>query len=170
MDQERLEEASFRDTNNSDNLNSLENKFKKLEYDLGQINSKVNRMSENLEQKRNKISQNRTERVIDSGIFRNIEKELIDSELTFKKLLIEKIRYQKEYEKSVQEYHSLKEKAESYYVRKDSTRIKTQKDLNAETVSTELPNTHKKKFLEIDLKRTNHARFTAQIRLNEEIS
>jgi hypothetical protein len=30
MDQERQEEASFRDNNNSDNLNSLENKFKKL--------------------------------------------------------------------------------------------------------------------------------------------
>jgi len=54
-------------------------------------------MSENLEQKKSKISQNRTERVIDSGIFRNLEKELINSELTFKKLLIEKIKYQKEY-------------------------------------------------------------------------
>jgi len=50
-----------------------------------------------VEKKRSKISQNRTERVIDSGIFRNIEKELIESELRFKKLLIEKVRYQKEY-------------------------------------------------------------------------
>lgn len=60
MNEERLEEASFRDNNNPDNLNSLENKFKKLEYDLGQMNGKVNRLCENLEQKRNKISQNRT--------------------------------------------------------------------------------------------------------------
>jgi len=55
---------------------------------LGHINGKVNRLSENVEQKRTKINQNRMERVIDSGIFRNIEKELIDSELNFKKLLI----------------------------------------------------------------------------------
>jgi hypothetical protein len=55
----------------------LENKFKKYEYDLGQLNGKANRISENVEEKRNKINQNRTERVIDSGIFRNIEKELI---------------------------------------------------------------------------------------------
>ena len=86
-------------------------------------------MSENLEQKKTKISQNRTERVIDSGIFRNIEKQLINSELTFKKLLIEKIKYQKEYEKLTQQYTSLKEKAETYYCRKDSERTKTTKEL-----------------------------------------
>ena len=70
----------------------------------------------------------------------------------------------------MQEYNSLKEKAENYYVRKDSTRTKTQKDLNNETVTPQLPNNYKKKFLEIDLKRTNHARFTAQIRLDDDIS
>jgi hypothetical protein len=86
-----------------------------LEYDLSQTNSKVNRLSENVEQKRNKINQNRMERVIDSGIFRNIEKELIDSELKFKKLLIEKIKYQTEYDKLMKEYSGLKEKAENYY-------------------------------------------------------
>lgn len=90
-------------------------------------------MSENLEQKKNKISQNRTERVIDSGIFRNIEKELINSELTFKKLLIEKIKYQKEYERIIQDYNSLKEKAETYYCRKDTSRSKTQKDISTLT-------------------------------------
>ena len=74
MDQERLESSVIRDNPNSENLISLDNRFKKLEYDLGQINGKVNRMSENLEQKKQKVSQNRTERVIDSGIFRNIEK------------------------------------------------------------------------------------------------
>lgn len=66
---------------------------------MGQVNIKVNRLSENVEQKRNKITQNRTERVIDSGIFRNIEKELIDSELNFKKLLIEKVKYEREYDR-----------------------------------------------------------------------
>jgi hypothetical protein len=75
----------------------------------------VNRLAENVEQKRNKINQNRMERVIDSGIFRNIEKELIDSELKFKKLLIEKIKYQTEYDKLMKEYSGLKEKAENYY-------------------------------------------------------
>lgn len=60
MEQEKVTEASFRNNINSENLNSLQNKFKKLEYDLGQVNGKVNRMSENLEQKKNKISQNRT--------------------------------------------------------------------------------------------------------------
>lgn len=88
MEAEKLQEASFRDNINSENIASLENKLKKLEYDLGQANIKTNRLAENVEQKRSKISQNRTERVIDSGIFRNIEKELIDSELRFKKLLI----------------------------------------------------------------------------------
>lgn len=87
-------------------------------------------MSENLEQKKSKISQSRTERVIDSGIFRNIEKELINSELTFKKLLIEKIKFQKEYEKIIREYTSLKEKAEHYYCQKESTRSKINKDFS----------------------------------------
>lgn len=34
----------------------------------------------------------------------------------------------------------------------------------------QLPSNYKKKFLEIDLKRTNHARFTAQIRLDDDIT
>jgi hypothetical protein len=85
-----------------------------LEYDLGQLNGKTNRIAENVEDKRIKINQNRTERVIDSGIFRNIEKELIESELKFKKLLIEKIKYQKEYEKLLKNYEGLKEHAESH--------------------------------------------------------
>jgi signal recognition particle GTPase len=107
----------------------------------------VNRLCENLEQKRNKISQNRTERVIDSGIFRNIEKELIDSELIFKKLLIEKIRHQKQYEKNVQEYNSLKEKAENYYVRKDSARGKTNKNIGQEPTAEDPAENYKRKFL-----------------------
>ena len=137
---------------------------------MGQINGKVNRLSENLEQKRNKISQNRTERVIDSGIFRNIEKELIDSELTFKKLLIEKIRYQKEYEKNVQEYNSLKEKAENYYVRKDSLRTKTHKDISPEIVVVEDSGVnYKRKFLEVEVRRNNNSRYTAQLKIDEDI-
>jgi hypothetical protein len=43
-----------------------------LEYDLGHLNGKANRIAENVEDKKTKINQNRTERVIDSGIFRNI--------------------------------------------------------------------------------------------------
>ena len=137
---------------------------------MGQINGKVNRLSEKLEQKRNKISQNRTERVIDSGIFRNIEKELIDSELTFKKLLIEKIRYQKEYEKNVQEYNSLKEKAENYYVRKDSLRTKTHKDISPEIVVVEDSGVnYKRKFLEVEVRRNNNSRYTAQLKIDEDI-
>lgn len=136
---------------------------------MGQINGKVNRLSENLEQKRNKISQNRTERVIDSGIFRNIEKELIDSELTFKKLLIEKIRYQKEYEKNVQEYNSLKEKAENYYVRKDSLRTKTHKEISPEVVVVDSGVNYKRKFLEVEVRRNNNSRYTAQLKIDEDI-
>lgn len=94
-----MQEATHRDDINYDSLTSLENRYKKLEYDLSQTNSKVNRLSENVQEKRIKINQNRMERVIDSGIFRNIEKELIDSELKFKKLLIEKIKYEREYDK-----------------------------------------------------------------------
>jgi hypothetical protein len=54
------------------------------------------------------------ERVIDSGIFRNIEKELIDSELKFKKMVIEKIKFEREYQKLLKEYNGYKEKAGSY--------------------------------------------------------
>jgi hypothetical protein len=77
IEKEKLEEASFRDSNNFENLTGLENRFKKLEYDLGHLNGKTNRITENVDEKKIKIEQNRTERVIDSGIFRNIEKELI---------------------------------------------------------------------------------------------
>ena len=73
----------------------LEARFKKLEYDLGHVAGKANRLGENVESKRSKIKQSRTERVIDSGIFRNIEKELILSELRFKKMLIEKVNFQR---------------------------------------------------------------------------
>jgi hypothetical protein len=76
---------------------ALEKCVKKLEYDLGQLNGKANRISESVEDKRQLIAQGRTERVIDSGIFRNIEIELIDAELRFKKLLLEKIVHQNEY-------------------------------------------------------------------------
>ena len=74
MEKEKLQEASFRDSNSFESLAGLENRFKKYEYDLGQLNGKTNRIAENVEEKRAKINQNRTERVIDSGIFRNIEK------------------------------------------------------------------------------------------------
>lgn len=76
---------------------ALENRLKKLEYDLGQLNGKANRISESVEEKRQLIAQSRTERVIDSGIFRNIEIELIEAELKFKKLLLEKVVHQNEY-------------------------------------------------------------------------
>jgi hypothetical protein len=76
---------------------ALENRAKKLEYDLGQLNGKANRISESVEDKRQLIAQGRTERVIDSGIFRNIEIELIEAELRFKKLLLEKVVHQNEY-------------------------------------------------------------------------
>lgn len=76
---------------------ALENRVKKLEYDLGQLNGKANRINESVEDKLQLIAQNRTERVIDSGIFRNIEIELIEAELKFKKLLLEKVVRQKEY-------------------------------------------------------------------------
>ena len=79
MDRDRVTEATVRDGPNSENLVSLENKYKKLEYDLGQVNSKVNKLTESVDDKRTKINQNRMERVIDSGIFRNIEKELNSS-------------------------------------------------------------------------------------------
>lgn len=79
MEKDKLQEATHRNDINYDSLTSLQSKYKKYEYDLSQINGKVNRLSENVEAKRLKINQNRMERVIDSGIFRNIEKELADS-------------------------------------------------------------------------------------------
>jgi hypothetical protein len=45
MEKEKLEEATHRDDANFDSLTSLENRYKKLEYDLSQTNSKVNRLS-----------------------------------------------------------------------------------------------------------------------------
>ena len=59
------------------------------------------------------------ERVIDSGIFRNIEKELSSSELTFKKLLIEEIKYKKEHDKLLNNYQDLKNKAQTLYLHKE---------------------------------------------------
>jgi len=48
MEKERMQEATHRDDINYDSLTSLENRYKKLEYDLSQTNSKVNRLSENV--------------------------------------------------------------------------------------------------------------------------
>ena len=59
MEKNRVTEATVRDGPNSENLVSLDNKFKKLEYDLGQINSKVNKLTEIVDDKRIKINQNR---------------------------------------------------------------------------------------------------------------
>ena len=52
------------------------------------MNSKANKINSVVSDKKQKISLLRTERVIDSSIFRNIEKELINTEMEFKKLLI----------------------------------------------------------------------------------
>ena len=111
----------------------MDNKFKKLEYDLGQINSKVNRLTESVDDKRIKINQNRMERVIDSGIFRNIEKELTSSELTFKKLLIEEIKHKKEYDKLIENYHELKNKAHNLYSNKPKTTKRIEEGTEWET-------------------------------------
>lgn len=59
-----------------------------MEYDLDQVNSKSNNLSSKNKVKKNEIDAYRTQRVIDSSIFLKIEKELIDSEMKFKKLLI----------------------------------------------------------------------------------
>ncbi len=93
---------------------ALENRVKKLEYDLGQLNGKANRISESVEDKRELITQSRTERVIDSGIFRNIEIELIGAEQRFKKLLLEKVVHQNIYEKELKHYQELKQHANTY--------------------------------------------------------
>jgi uncharacterized protein YoxC len=55
-----VEEASFRDSNSFESLSGLESKYKKLEYDLGQLNGKTNRITENVDEKKIKIDQNRT--------------------------------------------------------------------------------------------------------------
>jgi hypothetical protein len=130
----------------------LENRFKKLEYDLGQLNGKTNRIAENVEDKRIKINQNRTERVIDSGIFRNIEKELIESELKFKKLLIEKIKYQKEYEKLLNNYEGLKEHAENHSEQKEGNKKSVNSSLNIEN---EIKESTYQKFINLEISKDN---------------
>ena len=84
------------------------NKIKKMEYDLDQANSKSNNLSSKNKSKKNQVDAYRTQRVIDSSIFLKIEKELIDSEMKFKKLLIDKIRREKEYQKSLSNYIRMK--------------------------------------------------------------
>ena len=42
------------------------------------------------------ITQSRKQRVIDSAIFRNLEKELDKTEFAFKQLLIERTKHQRE--------------------------------------------------------------------------
>ena len=83
--------------------------------------------------------------------------------------MIEKIKYLKEYEKITQEYSSLKEKAETYYCRKDSERTKTSKEFVA-PVEIEHENVvYKKKFLEIEQSRTNQNRYTTFYKVDEEL-
>jgi hypothetical protein len=94
MNEEKSMEAVYRENINYESLTSLENKAKKLENTLGQIISQSNKVYEVVHEKKHKINQVRNERVIDSAIFRNLEKELRDSELSFKKLMIEKTKYQ----------------------------------------------------------------------------
>lgn len=150
IDKGKMEEASFRDSNSFESLTGLESKYKKLEYDLGQLNGKANRIAENVDKKKIKINQNRTERVIDSGIFRNIEKELIQSELKFKKLLIEKIKYQKEYEKLLANYEELKEHAENHTQSKQPSKMKqgrSQVSLN----ECEIVRNTNKKFINLEV-------------------
>ena len=50
---------------------------------------------------------------------------MIESELKFKKLLIEKIKYQKEYEKLLGNYEGLKTHAETYAEQKESYKYKS---------------------------------------------
>lgn len=45
IDKGKMEEASFRDSNSFESLTGLESKYKKLEYDLGQLNGKANRIA-----------------------------------------------------------------------------------------------------------------------------
>jgi len=48
-----------------------------LEYDLEQIFSKLNELTSKNKEKKNEVDIFRTQRVIDSGIFLKIEKEII---------------------------------------------------------------------------------------------
>lgn len=50
---------------------------------------------------------------------------MIESELKFKKLLIEKIKYQKEYEKLLGKYEGLKGHAETYAEQKENYKYKS---------------------------------------------
>ena len=50
----------------------------------------------------------RTQRVIDSNIFDKLEKELQDYSMDYKKLLIEKIKLEKEYDKNLFNYNKVK--------------------------------------------------------------
>ncbi len=82
--------------------------IKKLEYDLEQIFSKLNELTSKNKEKKNEVDIFRTQRVIDSGIFLKIEKEIIQYQTQYKKLLIEKTKFEQEYSKNLLKYKKMK--------------------------------------------------------------
>lgn len=70
--------------------------------------SKYNDITSKNKERKGEIDVYRTQRVIDSGIFLKIEKEIIQSENDYKKLLIEKTRFEQEYSSSLQNYKRIK--------------------------------------------------------------
>lgn len=101
-------EAAHRDDVAFETVDNLFRKIKKSEYDLEQMFAKLNDLTSRNKEKKTEVDTYRTQRVIDSGIFLKIEKEIIQSETEYKKLLIEKTKYEQEYSKILQNYKKMK--------------------------------------------------------------
>lgn len=84
-------------------------KISKLEHNLEQLNSKTNKLNSKTKIKKTEVDMIRTQRVIDSNIFDKLEKELEDYSMDYKKLLIEKIKLEKEYDKNLINYNKVKD-------------------------------------------------------------
>lgn len=63
----------------SENVEDLTKKQHKLEYDFDQLVQKQNESHAQISEIKEKVNASRTERVIYSGVFRNIEREIRES-------------------------------------------------------------------------------------------
>jgi hypothetical protein len=79
----------------TENIEVLSKRQKKLEYDTEQIVIKHNESLAQINNLKEQVNIARSERVIYSGIFKNLEKELRQQEEEFKCLLIEKAKTKK---------------------------------------------------------------------------
>jgi hypothetical protein len=95
-DKLRLKRTSTEDDSSDANLDELLRRRKRLEYGLEQIIQKNNESLAVIGQLKEQVNAARSERVIYSSIFKNLEREIRVDEEAFKRLIIEKCQVELE--------------------------------------------------------------------------